>query len=127
MSTMPDEKSRNELLSKLQEFSEAWAKSDTSLLDKLLAVEYKHTDIQGKIFNRKQWLEFASAPRIISDIKMDSIETLWYEKFAVVTGRISFKSGEQKQNIEMRGTQIWTSQEGSWKRVVFQGTLVNNQ
>ena len=127
MSTMPDEKLRHELLSKLQEFSEAWAKSDTLLLDKLLAAEYKHTDIQAKIFNRKQWLEYAAKPRIISDIKMDSIETLWYGKIAVVTGRINFKSGELKQNIEMRCTQIWTSQEGSWKRLVFQGTLVNNK
>lgn len=125
-SIKPNEKVRKEILHKIQFFTEAWAGSDTASLSKLLANEYRHTDIWGKILHRQDWLTYAAASRKISAIATDDIEILIYnDHMAIVTGKMSYKFGEEKVAQEIRFTQIWSNGDGKWKRTTFQATLID--
>ena len=122
----PTEKVRQALLHRIQSFTEAWAESDTAYLGKLLADEYQHSDIWGKILHRQDWLKYASAPRKISEIITNDVEMLIYnDHMAVITGKMSYKVGEEKVIQEIRFTQIWGNNDGQWKRAAFQATLID--
>lgn len=122
----PNEKVRQELLHKIQSFTEAWANSDTAYLGKLLANEYRHSDIWGKILHRQDWLIYAAAPRKISEIVANDIEMLIYDDhMVIITGKMSYNFGEEKITQEIRFTQIWSNNDGKWKRVTFQATLID--
>ena len=51
------------LLQEMYRFSNAWGMSDTTTLSKLLASEYRHSDVFGQIQHRNEWLNFASKKR----------------------------------------------------------------
>ena len=122
----PGESIQQELLQKIQRFTEAWGKSDTATLRKLLAAEYRHSDIWGKIQHKEDWLSYAATPRKISDIVSSDVEMLLYNNnIAVITGKISYLFGEEKLTQEIRFTQLWTTSEGEWKRAAFQATLID--
>ena len=122
----PTELIRQELLQKIQTFTEAWGKSDTVTLGKLLANEYRHTDIWGKILHRQDWLTYAATPRKISNIAIIDVEILLYnDNIAIITGKMSYQFGEEKVTQEIRSTQIWSNNEGQWKRTTFQATLID--
>jgi len=122
----PTEQIRQELLQKIQDFTEAWAKSDTVFLSKLLADEYRHTDIWGKILNRQAWLTYANTPRKISDIVTNDVEILEYDgNIVIITGNMSYKFGEENLTQEIRFTQVWFHNAGQWKRTTFQATLID--
>ena len=121
-----DESIQQELLQKTQRFTEAWGKSDTATLRKLLAAEYRHSDIWGKIQHKEDWLSYAATPRKISDIVSSDVEMLLYNNnIAVITGKMSYRFGEEKLTQEIRFTQLWTTSEGEWKRAAFQATLID--
>ena len=122
----PTQQTRQELLQKIQDFTEAWAKSDTVFLSKLLANEYQHTDIWGKILRKQEWLTYAITPRKISDIVSNDVEILqYYDNIAIITGKMSYKFGEEKLTQEIRFTQVWSNNAGQWKRTTFQATLID--
>ena len=117
---------QEQLLQKIQYFTEAWGKSDTVALSKLLTDEYQHSDVWGKILHKQDWLTFAAAPRKVSDIVTTDVSILLYtQNIAVITGKISYKFGEEKIIQELRFTQVWTNYEGQWKRALFQATLID--
>ena len=122
----PTEIVRQEILQKIQYFTEAWGKSDTVALGRLLADEYRHSDIWGKILHRQDWLMYAAMPRKISDIVANDIEIILYnDNIGVVSGKMSYKVGEEKVIQEIRFTQIWSKNNGQWKRTTFQATLID--
>ena len=122
----PNEIIRQELFQKIQDFTEAWSRSDTAALNKLLANEYRHSDIWGKILHKQDWLIYAAAPRKISDIHINDLELLLYNSnLAVATGKMSYLWGEEKLMQEIRFTQIWSNNDGQWKRTAFQATLID--
>ena len=123
--TKPNEIIQQELLQKIKYFTEAWGKSDTATLGKLLATEYRHTDIWGKILHKQDWLTYAATPRKISDIAVNGAEILLYnDHIAVITGKMSYQFGEEKLAQEIRFTQVWSNNNGQWKRTTFQATLI---
>ena len=122
----PTEKIRNELLQTIQSFTEAWSKSDTVALGKLLANEYRHTDIWGKILHRQDWLSYAAMARKISNIITTDVEILLYNNnLASITGKMSYQFGEEKISQEIRFTQFWSISKGHWQRTTFQATLID--
>ena len=122
----PNEQVQQELVQKIEGFTEAWAKSDTVSLAKLLANEYRHTDIWGKILHRQEWLTYAATPRKISDIAINDVEIFQYnDNIAIITGKMSYQFGEEKVTQEIRFTQVWSNNAGQWKRVTFQATLID--
>lgn len=122
----PDKNLRNELLQNIQSFTEAWGNSDTAFLSKLLAKEYRHTDIWGKILQREDWLTYAAIPRKISNIVTTDAEILLYNNnLASVTGKMAYQYGDEKLTQEIRFTQLWSRNNGLWKRTTFQATLID--
>src|SRR5215216_1202570 len=65
----PSSKVEKILIQTMYNFTNAWARSDTATLTKLLAAEYRHTDIFGKIQHKKEWLDFASGKREVAGLK----------------------------------------------------------
>ena len=113
------------LIKKIYEFTNAWASSDTVVLNSLLAPEYRHSDVFGALQHRKDWLMFAAAKREVIDIELSNLETLIYDKtLAVITGKISYLFGPQKLNQVLRFTQLWRNDSNHWRRVSFQGTYI---
>ena len=121
----PSEYLTRELIKNMYLFSEAWAKSDTVTLSKMLAPQYQHSDVTGALQHRNDWLIFAANKRVVSDLKIYNTEVLLYhDDVAVITGEISYLWGIDKLEQELRFTQIWTKNKSEWKRSAFQGTYI---
>lgn len=121
----PSDKLKKILIETMYDFSNAWGKSDTVTLTKLLAPEYRHTDIFGKLQHKKEWLAFAAIKREVADLKISDIEILIYSgNIAAVTGRMNYLFGTEKTEQELRFTQILRNYKGLWKRIIFQATLI---
>lgn len=121
----PSEELSKELIKKLYDFTDAWAKSDTVTLSKMLAPEYRHSDVSGALQHHDDWLIYAANKREVIDVKMYNTEILLYHSdIAVITGEISYLWGANKEFQQLRFTQIWNMNQGQWKRVAFQGTYI---
>ncbi len=113
------------LIKKIYDFTNAWASSDTVLLNSLLAPEYRHSDVFGALQHKKDWLIFAAAKRAVTEVELSDLETLIYDKdLAVITGKISYLFGPEKLKQVLRFTQLWKNDSNHWRRVSFQGTYV---
>jgi hypothetical protein len=122
----PSETVRQEIIQVMQNSIVAWGVSDTLTLSKLLAPEYRHSDIYGKILSRQEWLNYASKPRSVSDYKTEDVDIVLYNNnLAVVTGKNSHQSSKSSKRTELRFTQVWIKNNGLWKRSAFQGTLID--
>src|SRR5438105_907095 len=83
----PSSKVEKTLIQNLYNFTNAWARSDTATLTKLLAPEYRHTDIFGKIQQKKEWLDFASGKRDVADLKISDVDIIMYsDNLTAITG-----------------------------------------
>ena len=107
----------------VQAFGEAWAKHDLKTLDALLAPEYVHTDIQGHVLRRAEWLAYAQSQQHGSNLTFRDLEVTDSGNFGVVLGANDISGGSIGVS-SIRFTQVWRRTEGGWKRVAFQATLV---
>jgi len=115
------------LIREMYEFSNAWGMSDTSALGKLLAPEYRHSDVFGEIQHRDEWLIFAAKKREMANLEINDIEILMYgDNMAVITGKMSYLFGTEKIKQDLRFTQIFGNYNGQWRRISFQGTYIKN-
>lgn len=114
------------LIQKIYAFSDAWGKSDTITLNKLLAPEYRHSDVFGEIQHKKDWLTFAATKRDVANLKIFDVEILMYNNLAVITGKMNYLFGTEKIRQDLRFTQIWGTYNGQWKRMAFQATYIKN-
>ena len=113
------------LFQQMYRFTNAWGMSDTATLSKLLASEYRHSDVFGEIQNRNEWLTFASKKREIANLEITDVEILmYYDSMAVITGKMTYLFGTEKIKQDLRFTQIYGSYDGQWKRTAFQGTYI---
>jgi hypothetical protein len=115
------------LVQEMYDFSNAWGTSDTATLSKLLAPEYRHSDVFGEIQHRNEWLIFAAKKRTMADLEINDIEILmYYDNMAVVTGKMTYLFGTEKIRQDLRFTQIFGNYNGQWKRTAFQATYIKN-
>jgi len=115
------------LIQEMYDFSNAWGMSDTATLSKLLAPEYRHSDVFGEIQHRNEWLMFAAKKREMSNLEINDIEILmYYDDMAVITGKMTYLFGAEKIRQDLRFTQIFGNYNGQWKRTAFQGTYIKN-
>lgn len=113
-------------------FGEAWLKADVKTLDALLAREYTHTDVTGKVLHRADWLADAgNAQRWLRGnaggaspaIEFDDINVRVLGDTAVVTGGNTIRPADTKvAPMRLRFTQVWIKEDGQWKRRFFQAT-----
>ncbi len=115
------------LIQEMYDFSNAWGMSDTATLSKLLAPEYRHSDVFGEMQNRNEWLRFAATKRVMANLEMNDIEILMYDdNLAVITGKMTYLFGTEKIRQDLRFTQIFGNYNGKWKRTAFQATYIKN-
>jgi hypothetical protein len=117
-----------------REFGEAWLTGNGATLDRLLASNYTHTDLSGKVWHRADWLEDArNAQNWLRPPDAEGKPSLVFEDVevelvagaAVVTGKNVIRTASPKQPpIVMRFTQVWAKEKGDWKRQFFQATPV---
>ena len=92
----------------MYDFSNAWGKSDTTTLSKLLSSEYRHSDVFGEIQHRNEWLIFAAKKRDIANLEINDIEILmYYINMAVITGKMTYLFGKEKIKQDLRYTNLW--------------------
>ena len=127
---MSEEQRLAELESAVRRFGEAWAAGDGATLDSLLSATYTHSDIFGDIQDRAEWLAYAGgrAGRA-SRIAFSNVQTRIVGDAAVVTGLNTVTGGgartaDDRQDLELRFTQLWIWRDGRWLREAFQATPV---
>lgn len=113
-----------------RQFGEAWLKADVKTLDVLLAREYTHTDVTGKVLHRSDWLADAgnaqkwlrgNADGRSPAIEFDDINVRVLGDTAVVTGGNTIRPADTKiAPMKLRFTQVWIKEDGQWKRRFFQ-------
>jgi hypothetical protein len=115
------------LIQEIYDITNAWGSGDTATLSKLLAPEYRHSDVFGEIQHRNEWLILAAKKKDIANLEINDIETLmYYDNLAVVTGKMTYLFGAEKIKQDLRFTQIFGNYNGQWKRISFQGTYIKN-
>ncbi len=122
------------LLSLVRDFGNAWLKGDVATLDRLLAVEYMHTDVTGKVLHRTDWLADAAnvqkwARPVTAQgepsIEFEDMQVSFLGETAVITGGNLIRSANPQQPaLRLRFTQVWVRERGEWKRRFFQATPV---
>ena len=108
----------------------SWA-SDVSTLERLLAPEYIHTDVNGDVFTRARWLEYIKQKKnaqAVNDITFHDVHIQVAGSVAWVTGENVFSGPAYATEKgapgtrKLRFTQIWVKRDGTWQRAAFQAT-----
>jgi ketosteroid isomerase-like protein len=102
---------------------EAWAERDVARLRSMLAPGYIHTDFQGRVFRRDEWLAYAGSQGHGTAITFRDLEIVEHGSVGIVTGANDIAGGSEGQST-IRFTQVWAQPNGEWKRLAFQATLV---
>ena len=89
------------LLESVRAFGQAWARGDIPALQALLAPGYIHTDFEGRLFQRDEWLESPSLRGTAARCR-----------FTILSP------------FTIRFTQVWLHLYGRWQRLAFQATRV---
>ena len=125
--TKPSSALEKILIQEMYDFSNAWGMGDTATLSKLLAPEYRHSDVFGEIQHRDEWLILAAKKRDMANLEINDIEILmYYDNMAVITGKMTYLFGTEKIKQDLRFTQIFGNYNGQWKRTAFQATYIKN-
>ena len=106
----------------VETFGNAWAARDLPTLESLLAPEYVHTDIRGKVLRRQEWLAYAMQQPDGTQVSFRDMEFHEYGNIALVFGANEIDGGSIGP-VVIRFTQVWRATEAGWQRLAFQATL----
>jgi ketosteroid isomerase-like protein len=127
---MADAALRQDLDASMLAFGEAWTNGDVTTLTSLLSPSYTHTDVRGRFQDRDAWLKYAaSRTGAATEITFADVVTRIRGDVAVITGRNDMTggnivSGDSRDTLSIRFTQIWVHVDGRWLREAFQATIV---
>ena len=121
----------------IKDFDEAAMRGDVAKIETLIADQYFHTDIVGKIQNKATWLEEYLKP-IAAQLKAgemqwevyfsDDIQVHAYgDDLAVAIGRWNLKRNSDRQILVGRFTHVWRKQPSGWQRVAYQATVISQK
>jgi hypothetical protein len=120
-----DESAR--VLSLENAWNQAEVTHDAQALSTLLAETFEFTDDDGQFMNKSQWLAY------IQNIDIN-YEPLGYSGMMVhLYGNVAVATGMYRDKVREKGkwfvhsgrfTDIWTEQNGAWKCVLSQATLI---
>jgi len=127
-------KIEQEVRQAMEELNDATTTGDMEKTKSLIADEYFHTDIYGKVQDKKTWLrEYAQK---YSDLiksgefkweihHQDSVQVHVYgNNMAVTIGRWILKSSGRDKISIGRFTHVWHKTKGKWQRVAYQATTI---
>ena len=123
------EDDRRELENIQQQLVNAWVKHDRSILERLLAPEWRATRADGRVSTRDDILrEFDAGANRIREGKVDDIEVRTFGDFAIVTGRTQAR-GEyagQTYDVTLRFTDAFVRRVGHWQAVSSHATWIKS-
>ena len=100
---------------------------DDSVHRRILADDWKVTDPGGNVLTKDQVINTAfSAERNITTARIDDIEVRDFGDWAIVTGRTQMAGtlAGEKIDVTLRFTDVFARQDGEWRCLVSQGTLL---
>lgn len=110
-------------------WSQAEAAHDAKALEPLLADTFTYTDDDGSFMNKDQWLaHVARGDDHYQQLANEDQNVKVYGDAAVVTGKYREKIERGGKTAALRGrfTDVWIKQNGTWKCVASQSTLITN-
>ena len=119
--------------SRILGFENAWAQAeaihDAKALEPLLAETFAYTDDDGGFMNKDQWLAHVSrGDDHYQQLANEDQSVKVYGDAAVVTGKYRARMEQNSKKVVLRGrfTDTWIKQNGTWKCVASQSTLISN-
>src|SRR5215510_5385458 len=76
--TKPSSALEKKLIQEMYDLTNAWGMGDTATLSKLLAPEYRHSDVFGEIQHKDEWLMLAAKKKDLADLEINDVEILTY-------------------------------------------------
>jgi ketosteroid isomerase-like protein len=110
-------------------WNQAEVTHDAQALSTLLAETFDFTDDDGQFMNKSQWLAYIRNPEAhYEPLGYSGMKVHLYGNVAVATGIYQDKIKEKgKWSVRSgRFTDIWTQQNGGWKCVASQATLISH-
>ena len=108
-------------------YREALATRDVTTLDDIWADDYTFTNPHGALLTKKQRLEnIRSGHTQIESVASEDEDVRVYGDTAVITARITLKgkySGKESSG-QYRSISVWVNQQGRWRLVANQLTLI---
>jgi hypothetical protein len=105
----------------------AWITHERSILERLLAPEWRVTRADGRISTRDEVLrEFDTGANRLQGGKIDDILVRAFGDFAIVTGRTQAR-GEyagQAYDVTLRFTDVFVRRNGQWRAVASHATRI---
>jgi len=112
-----------------QQLVKAWVTHERSILERLLAPEWRVTRADGRVSTRDDVLrEFDSGANRLREGKVDDILVRTFGDFAMVTGRTQAR-GEyagQAYDVTLRFTDVFVRRNGNWRAVASHATRIAN-
>jgi len=124
-STAGDESAR--VLSLEHAWNQAEVTHDAPALSTLLAETFDFTDDDGQLMNKSQWLAYIREADVhYVSLGYSGMKIHLYGSVAIATGIYQDKVKEKGKWLVQSGrfTDIWTRQNGDWKCVASQATLI---
>jgi uncharacterized protein DUF4440 len=123
------EDDRKQLEDIQQQLVRAWIMHERSILERLLAPEWRVTRADGRISTRDEVLrEFDTGANRLQEGKIDDILVRSFGDFAVVTGRTQAR-GEyagQAYDVVLCFTDAFVRRNGQWQAVASHATRIAN-
>ena len=131
LSIAQDSSKQNSEEGRLRALESAWnhaeQSKDAAALNQLLAESLVYVDYDGRLLNKKEFLESTLHNDIQQEqINNDGMTVQMYGNAAVVTGIYRDKGIEKGKAFSRRGrfTDTWVNQNGTWQCVASQSTLI---
>ena len=111
-----------------QRLAKAWVDGDREAISAILSPDWTVIDIAGRVLTKTQVLqEMFETPHVtIEAMTIDEVKVRDFGDIAIVTGRTvaTGRSGETRNTVTLRFTDVFARHGGSWRAVASQGTPV---
>ena len=121
----PPEADRQQLEDIQQQLIRAWVTRDRSILERLLAPEWRVTRVDGRVSTRDEVLrDFDTGANRLLEGQVDDLSVRTFDACAVVTGRTHAR-GEyngQPYDVTLRFTDVFLRRNQQWQAVASHAT-----
>ncbi len=98
------------------EMNRAKISGDKKMLEQLYADDFSGVNAIGDITSKDQIVSFYGSEKGLVS-KLDQLLIRVFDKSAVVTGRLEYRSSANAEKVWLRYTRVYVSANGAWKAV----------
>lgn len=119
------DRAKNQIIDLERQWSTAQEKGDKAALDRILADDYKFTDLDGKVGTKQQLLDNLQQTSVQNVERQHprDYEVEIYGNAALVTHKDVFKG--KGATVEARGLDVWVKKGSNWQVVAHQWTVIS--